>query len=333
MEPFKYYMAEANQKRRLVAGVDLGGTKILAGIFDAQMTCLGRAKVTTKPERGFKEVVGRICRCVEEAVDECDLEMSQIQAVGIGAPGAVDTDTGEVVFAPNLDWHEAPLAEALRGLLKLPVRVENDCNAATLGVHRVEFGGTPRNLIGIFLGTGIGGGFIVNGELYCGASHAAGEIGHMVIDVGGPKCACGNSGCFEALASRTAIFKKLQKAIAGGQESLLADLLGADLKGMRSGDLRKAIQQGDKLARQVIMDAADVCGIAIANLVNCCNPEVVVLGGGLIEALENEMTPVIIKSARDHFFTGNQNVQIAVSRLGDDAGIIGAAVLARGLAV
>src|SRR2546425_6585684 len=245
-------MAETNAKQEYLIGVDLGGTKILAGVFDSQLKCLGRAKMSTKPQRGADEVIARIARCVQDAIDECDLHPKQIRGIGVGAPGAVDPDTGAVIFAPNLKWEDVPFQKALAKQLALPVFAENDCSICTLGVYEVEFGCKPKHLIGIFLGTGVGGGLILDGKLYSGFNRTAGEIGHMILEVGGPKCSCGNQGCFEALAGRQAIFRKIQSAIKEGKKSVLTEMLGEELMDMRSGDLRKAIRRGDKLVERVV---------------------------------------------------------------------------------
>ena len=212
----------------------------------------------------------------------------------------------------------------------MPVFVENDCNIAALGVHVAELKAKPKNMVGIFVGTGIGGGMIINGELYGGFNHTAGEIGHMVLDVSGPKCGCGNKGCFEALASRTAIFQQIKAGIKDGQKTLLTEMLGDNLDDLRSGDLRKAIRRGDKFVEKVVEGAAEYIGIAVANLVNILNPEVVVLGGGVIEALADEMMGVIVETAQDYAMAGTmKGVEILASKLGDNAGITGGAVLAR----
>jgi glucokinase len=317
-------------KQDLLVGVDLGGTKILAGIFTPQLKLLQTAKLSTKAERGFDAVVERIARCVRDAADEADLSLKHIRGLGIGAPGAVDPDTGEVIFAPNLRWKDAPLKKALEKALDLPVFTENDCNICTLGVHEVELKGKPRNLIGLFLGTGIGGGLILDGKLYGGFNKTAGEIGHMVIQVGGPKCGCGNNGCFEALASRTAIFREIQKAVKDGGKTVLTDMLGPDLADLKSGDLRKALRKGDKLVENVVESAAEYTGIAVANLINIFNPEVVVVGGGVIDALEDDMMAVIVETALDYAMSGTtKGIEIVASKLGDLAGITGGAVLAK----
>jgi glucokinase len=324
-------MAETSTKGEYVVGVDLGGTKILSGVFDYSLECIGTAKLSTKSQRGADKVVERIARCAQDAVDEADLTFKQIAGVGIGAPGSVDFDSGNVIFAPNLEgWKDIPLKKDLEKALGVPVFVENDCNVCALGVYVAELKSKPRSMVGIFVGTGIGGGLIIDGELYSGFGHTAGEVGHMVLEVSGPKCGCGNKGCFEALASRSAIFQQIKAGIKDGQKTLLTEMLGDDLADLRSGDLRKAMRRGDKFVDRIIEGAAEYIGIATANLVNVLNPEVVVLGGGVIEALADEMMSVIVETTKDYAMAGAlKGVEIIASKLGDNAGITGAAVLAR----
>ncbi len=324
-------MAEANSKAEYVVGVDLGGTKILSGVFDHSLDCVGTAKLSTKSQRGVDNVVERIARCAQDAVDEADLTFKQIAGIGVGAPGAVDFGAGTVIFAPNLEgWKDIPLKKELEKALGVPVFVENDCNISALGVYVAELKSKPRSMVGIFVGTGIGGGLIIDGEPYSGHGHTAGEVGHMVLEVSGPKCGCGNKGCFEALASRTAIFQQIKAGVKDGQKTLLTEMLGDDLADLRSGDLRKAIRRGDKFVDRIIEGASEYIGIATANLINILNPEVVVLGGGVIEALSDEMMSVIIETAKDYAMPGSlKGVEIIASKLGDNAGITGAAVLAR----
>lgn len=312
-------------------GVDFGGTKIYAGVFSPAMELIASARISTKPQRGPDAVIDRIARCVKDAVDECDLDLKNVRGVGVGAPGAVDTETGRVIFAPNLPkWEDIPLKKELEKHLEVPVFAENDCNLATLGVYEIELKAKPRHVVGIFIGTGIGGGLVLNGNLHSGCNRAAGEIGHMVLEVDGPKCGCGNQGCFEALASRTAIFRKVHAAVKDGQKTILTDLLGKDLEDMRSGDLRKAIRRSDKFVGKLVEEAAHYAGIAVGNVLNLLNPDVVVLGGGLIDALEDEMMGIIAETARQHALPGTaKGIEIKACRLGDDAGITGAAALAR----
>ncbi|MBM3870612.1 MAG: ROK family protein [Verrucomicrobia bacterium] len=323
-------MADSNNKHEFFVGVDLGGTKILAGIFTPQLKCLGRFKMSTKSERGSDGVIERVARCVREAVDECDLQLDRIRAVGIGAPGAVDPEEGRMIFAPNLGWEDVPLKRALEKHLELPVFVENDCNACALGVYEVELDPKPRSMVGIFIGTGIGAGIVLDGKPWAGFNRTAGEIGHMVLAVGGPKCGCGNKGCFEALASRTALFRRIQAAVKEGEKTILTESLGAELADMRSGDLRKALRRGDKLVEKVVEEAAEYTGIAVANVINLLNPETIVLGGGVMDQLADEMLAIIIETAKNYALPGTaKGIEIIASKVGDDAGITGAAVLAK----
>ena len=323
-------MAEGSPKQFHI-GVDLGGTKILAGVFSPQLKLVATAKTSTKADRGPKSVIERVARTIRDAIDEADQDLKSVRSIGIGAPGSIDSDEGRVIFSPNMPgWDDVPLKKELEKHLEVPVFVENDCNACTLGVHVAELGSKPKHLVGIFLGTGIGAGIILDGKLFSGFNRTAGEIGHMVLEVGGPKCGCGNKGCFEALASRTAIFRRIQTAVKDGQKTLLLDMLGNDLDDLRSGDLRKAIRKGDKLVEKVIEEAAEYTGIAVGNVINLLNPECIVLGGGVIDALEDDMMSIIVETARDYAMPGAaKGVEIVASRLGDHAGITGAAVLGR----
>jgi glucokinase len=323
-------MSEVTSRSDYLIGVDLGGTKILAGVFRSSLECAGVAKLSTKSQRGPDAVIERIARCVRDAIDEADLDPKQVRGIGVGAPGAVDGDNGNVIFAPNLDWRDVPLKKQLEKEIGIPVFVGNDCTVAMQGIYVAELKSKPQHVVGIFLGTGIGGGLIINGKPYHGSSHTAGEIGHMVLEVDGPKCGCGNKGCFEALASRTAIFQRVKSAVKNGQKTVLTELLGDNLQDLRSGDLRKAIRRGDKFVDKVIEEAAEYTGIAVGNLLNIFNPEMVVLGGGIIEALADEMMSIIIETAKDYAMPGTtKGVEIIASTLGDNAAITGAAVLAR----
>jgi len=321
----------AAHRQAFWVGVDLGGTKILAGVFDARLRLMATAKVRTKADCGKKAVIERIARCVRQALDGCGLDLTQVRGVGVGAPGAVDSQTGRVIFAPNLPgWKDVPLKNKLEKLLDVPVFVGNDANVATLGVFQKEYDARPRHLVGIFIGTGIGGGLILNGELFYGHNLTAGEVGHMVVDAAGPPCGCGNRGCFEALASRTAIFRKIAAAARAGRKTVMCDEAGKDLPKMRSSDLRKAIEAGDRVAKQAVGEAAAYAGIGVANLINLLNPEIVVVGGGLIAALGEFIMPTLVRTAMKHIMPGTaQGISIRASKLGDHAGITGAAVLAQ----
>ena len=226
-----------------VVGVDMGGTKILSAVIDAEGNILGTAKVPTKAEEGTSVVIDRIANCIQKAIDESGVTSDSIQAVGIGAPGPLDPTTGVVIFAPNLGWRDVPLKAELEARVGIPTFVDNDVNVGTLGEHAFGAGKGVQNVVGIFVGTGIGGGIILQGELFHGASKTAGEIGHIIVKAGGPRCGCGTRGCLEALASRTAMTKQFQKAILKkGKKSVLSKLTNGDLSAIRSGVLAKALQ-------------------------------------------------------------------------------------------
>ena len=314
-----------------VIAVDMGGTKILAAVVNAEGDILGTAKIPTKADKGAAVVIDRIASCIQKAVDKSRVARASIQAVGIGAPGPLDPGTGIVLFAPNLGWTDVPLKTELENRVGLPTFVDNDVNVGTLGEHAFGAGKGMSTLVGIFVGTGIGGGIIMDGELFHGASQTAGEIGHIIVKAGGPRCGCGTRGCLEALASRTAITRQLQKAIVKkGKKSILPELTGGDLKLIRSGALAKALRSNDKLTMKVFKKATKYLGVGIASIVNFLNPEMIVLGGGVVEALDDSFLDDIAAVVADYSLPNTlSGVRIVKAQLGDDAGILGAAALAR----
>ena len=314
-----------------VIGVDMGGTKILSAVIDVKGNILGTAKVPTKAGRGAIEVIDRIADCVRKAIDESGVDAESIQAIGIGAPGPLDPATGVVIFAPNLGWRDVPLKAELEARLGFPTFVDNDVNVGTLGEHVFGAGRGVQNVVGIFVGTGIGGGIILQGELFHGASKTAGEIGHIIVKAGGPRCGCGTRGCLEAMASRTAMAKQFRKAIRKkGRKSVLSELTGGDLGSIRSGVLAKAVAMNDALTLKVLKKATKYLGIGIGSIVNFLNPEMIVLGGGVVEALDDTFLDNIRAAAKKYALPNTlDGVRIVQAELGDNSGILGAAALAR----
>jgi glucokinase len=314
-----------------VVGVDMGGTKILSAVIDPEGNILSTAKVPTKADKDTSIVIDRIAECIQRAIDKSGVTAASIQAVGIGAPGPLDPATGIVIFAPNLRWKDVRLKEELEARVGFPTFVDNDVNIGTLGEHVFGAGRGVQNVVGIFVGTGIGGGIILQGELFHGASKTAGEIGHIIVKAGGPRCGCGTRGCLEALASRTAMTKQFQKAILKkGKKSVLSELTSGDLGAIRSGVLAKAIRANDKLTLKVIKKATKYLGIGIGSIVNFLNPEMIVLGGGVVEALDDTFLDSIRKASEKYALPNTlSGVQIVRAKLGDNAGILGAAALAR----
>ena len=314
-----------------VIGVDMGGTKILSAVVNASGNILATAKIPTQAKDDTAIVIDRISDCIKEAFQKSDVDADTIRAIGIGAPGPLDPETGVVIFAPNLGWKDVPLKTELEERIGIPTFVDNDVNVGTLGEHTYGAGRGVQNLVGIFVGTGIGGGIILNGELFHGASKTAGEIGHIIVREGGPKCGCGNRGCLEALASRTAMTKQLRNAIMNkGKKSVIKKLTGGDLEQIRSGTLAKALRSKDKLTLKIFKETTKYLGVGIGSIVNFLNPEMIVLGGGVVEALDEDFIKSIRKASKKYALPDTlKGVQIVRAELGDDAGVLGAAALAR----
>lgn len=315
---------------RPVIGVDLGGTKILAAVV-LEGKILGRSKKRTRAELGPVEVVARITQTIRQAAEDARVSLAEIAAVGIGAPGPLDPVSGIVFHAPNMPgWDNLPLAGKLSDILGAPVFLENDVNVGALGEYVMGAGRGSKDMVGVFVGTGVGGGIIIDGELRSGVRHVAGEVGHMIIAAGGPYCGCGRQGCLEAVASRTAIERDLNAGIATGRENLLSELTGSDATHITSGLLARAYEAGCPLTCEVINRALWYLGLHAASIVNFIDPEILVYGGGMVEAMgERFLTPIRVV-ARQHFIhQKGEPVKIVGAQLGDDAGVLGAAVVAQ----
>ncbi|HIJ65711.1 MAG TPA: ROK family protein, partial [Candidatus Hydrogenedentes bacterium] len=238
----------------------------------------------------------------------------------------LDPATGVIIDTPNLNWKDFPLGEALGRRFGVPVAVDNDVNVGTYGEWCFGDVSDCADVLGVFPGTGIGGGVIVGGKLLHGFSGAAGEVGHMTIEVDGPYCGCGKRGCLEALASRIAIAKEVAALAARGDAPYIAENFGTDIANIRSGALAKAIEAGDAMVEDVVRRAAYYVGIAVANLINVLSPEAVVLGGGLVEAMESLFIEEATRAITDHAMPFlRKNVRLVPAKLGDDAVVLGAA--------
>ena len=306
-------------------GLDLGGTNVQGGIVTAEGEVLARDKTKTKAEEGAEEVLKRIDKLVGKLLDKADLKRQHITALGIGAPGPIDPDRGVVINAVNLRWRDYPLAEKLSDMLEMPIYVDNDVNVGAWGEHKAGAGRGYDDLMGIFVGTGIGAGLVFNGSLYHGRCRTAGEVGHTVIQADGPL----GLRTLENFASRTAIANRIQQLIQSNHTSMLADKVAPGEK-LKSKLLAEAWEQEDALAREVISDAARHVGVAIANAVTLLSLPCVVVGGGVTEALGEPWMEMIRSSFREHVFPAElAETQLVASELEDDAGVVGAALLAR----
>lgn len=313
------------QEGEFVVGVDIGGTKIMATVVDHTFSIVGRCRKKSQPKDGEK-VEDRITRIIEKAIE--DAGSPEIRGIGVGSPGPLNPDTGVIIDTANLGWKNFPLAEMLRERFGVPAVVDNDVNVGAYGEWRFGEVQGARNVVGIFPGTGIGGGIIIDGKLLHGFSGAAGEIGHMTVEVDGPFCGCGKRGCLEAVASRVAIAKEVAALAIRSDAPYIASECGPKLHKIKSGALAKAIEAGDHMVEQVVRRAAYYVGMAAGNLINVLSPEVVVLGGGLVEAMEALYMEEAARGIADHAMPYlREGVKLVPARLGDDAVALGAACL------
>jgi len=319
----------ANNKRFWV-GFDLGGTKMLATVYDHKFNRVGRARKKTKGAAGAEAGVARMIETLEEAVAEGKVDRKAIAGIGIAAPGPLDLDRGIVLEAPNLGWKNVPLKDLLEKKLGAPTVVANDVDAGTFGEYRFGAGKKARCVVGVFPGTGIGGGCVYEGRLLRGKTGSCMEIGHMLVQPsGGRLCGCGRRGCLETVASRLAIAADAAMAAFRGEAPNLLKAAGTDLADIRSGALANAIKAGDKAVETIVRNAAKQIGVAVANVVNLLAPDVVVMGGGLVEAMEDlfldEIRKVVAKKAMSSLAA---TATVVAAGLADDATVMGAAALA-----
>ena len=315
----------------LMVGVDLGGTSLTAVALDGRGRVLACRKRSTRPDLGPEGVTRRIAATVGKVRKDLGKKSKRVQGVGIGAPGTVDPGKGVVLYAPNLGWQDHPLAKTLSRLLKLPVTLDNDVNGGAVGEHVLGSGQGAGNLVAIFVGTGIGGGVILNHRLYHGSCGGAGEVGHIKILADGPLCGCGRRGCAEGLASRTAMERDMRQAVDSGRPSLVPDIMARmGRERMTSRVIQEALREGDPLMREILQRAQHCLGLLVASLVNLLDPDCVVIGGGIADRLKDEFLEPIRSTAERHILRAPhlEPVKIVPSRLGDHAGSIGAAVLA-----
>lgn len=313
-----------------VVGVDLGGTKILCGVVGADNRILGRAKRTTPAKEGCQAIIKTILEGVDEALSVAGLDKGEVAAGGIGSPGPLDVNTGVILFSANLNVKNCPIGPELSNHLGKPVLVQNDVRVGGYAEFRLGAGRGYRDVISAFVGTGIGGCIILRGEVVTGSSGNAGEIGHMIVKSGGPRCGCGARGCMESLASKTAIQRRVNKAVRNGKSTVLAEKMARKGGRLKSGDLAEAVAARDSVAVKAVERAAHYLGLGLGGLVNVLEPEIVVIGGGVVNALGDSWVELAATSARSQILTEPEgHTKIARASLGDDAGILGAALLAR----
>ncbi|MGA2158714.1 MAG: ROK family protein [Dehalococcoidia bacterium] len=309
-----------------VVAVDLGGTKYIAAVIGPRGKILSHVYCPTLSHEGPDKIISRLLLSVDAAVREAGFKLRDMAGLGVAVAGIIDINRGLITEAPNLPgWHNIPFRDLLKDEFKIPVFMLNDASASALGEHRLGAGRGLDNLIYMTVSTGIGGGMIINGELYNGSDGSAAEVGHMIIQVDGPLCHCGHYGCLEAMASGTAIARMAQERLRSGWASPLAK----SRRKITAEDVAAAVEKGDELASQVIDEAAGYLGIGMANLVNLFNPQMIVVGGGVSAMGERLLRPAR-KSMKKHAFKlPAGTVRIVRTALKADSGLIGAAIYAR----
>jgi len=314
-----------------VVGIDLGGTKALAGVVDADGTVRSRVWLPSRDLVGRPaELLDRLAEGAAKAADQADVPFAAIAAVGVCVPGPLDSSRSVVAIAPNLGWVEVAVRQELeRRLPHKSVFVENDVRAAALSEHKLGAGHGYDSMLAVFIGSGVGGGIVFDGRLYHGAHGGAGEIGHMIVRAGGPRCGCGRAGCLEAMAARDAVTRYVIREVDRGHRTALTDILHGNLRALTSRDLALAIAQDDMVAVRAARRSARYTGLEIGGVVNLLDPAVVVIGGGIAEALGQRYVDWAKEIAyRQILASSAREIPIVASKLGDDAGLLGAALTA-----
>lgn len=316
----------------IFVGIDLGGTNIKVGLLTVDHKIIDQSSCRTEVESGFHHVIGQMAESVRQLCSRNGVAMENVHGVGIGCPGPIDVKQGLVVLAPNFPgWRDLPIRDTLRCALKgLPTVLENDANVSAYGEFRLGVGQGLNSLVQITLGTGVGAGIIIDGKILRGATDTAGELGHIPLEIGGRLCGCGRRGCLEAYASATGTVNRFREALQAGRESILLEN-GLRREDLTSKDIFEAAANGDALAWEIVDQTARYLAIGCDVVVNIVDPDVIVFTGGMIAAGDLLMKP-LEKYARELFFPRPRlHTRLMLTKLGGDAGIIGAALCAQDL--
>ena len=308
-------------------GIDLGGTKILIGLVEKESgKVVSHIKKKTKKEKGPENIVRKMVEGVEELLEESGKSFTEISSIGIGSAGQIDRKNGIIIGAPNLDCYNLNLKEILQNKFNIPVFVGNDVEVATIGEQKFGAGKGCADFVCVFVGTGIGSAIVKNGHIIYGATGTAGELGHIIVDLNGRPCACGAHGCLEAYASRSAIETRIEGALKKGRKSCISEYL-EEGKAITSSMIRKSIEREDELVTQCVSEASEYLSGGLASVINLINPELIILGGGLIEAVDYFYKQTIKKAKSKSLPVPAEKIRFSKTILGDFSGVIGAALL------
>ena len=309
-------------------GIDLGGTNIVAGVVDENYKIIATAKRKTNSPRSSEEIVSDMAAVALEAIEKAGLKTSDIESAGVGSPGTIDNVNGIVCYANNLGFLDVHVSDMLKEKTGLSFFVENDANAAAYGEFVAGAGKGTKDFIMITLGTGVGGGIIIDGKIYSGFNFAGGELGHTVISVGGEICSCGREGCWEAYSSATALIRQTKQAMKRYPDSLMWALCDNDINKVSGRTSFEAMRKGDMAAKMVVDQYVKYLAVGIANNINIFQPEVIAIGGGISKEGDALIVPVSeIVKGENYARRLDKKALIKAAELGNDAGIIGAAYI------
>ena len=309
-------------------GIDLGGTNIVAGVVDENYKILATAKRKTDCPRPADAILDDMAAAALEAIESAGLKVEDIDAAGVGTPGAIDPVKGVVCYANNLDFYNVPMAQMLKDRTGIDFYIENDANAAAYGEFVAGAGVGTNNFLMITLGTGVGGGIIVNGRIYSGSNYAGGELGHTVISMDGEMCSCGRQGCWEAYASATALIRQTKQAMIKYSDTVMWELCNNDINAVNGLTAFEAMRKGDKAGKLVVDKYVEYIALGIANNINIFQPEIICIGGGISKEGDNLIKPIKSYVEGDNYARFMESkTEIKVAKLGNDAGIIGAAYI------
>lgn len=313
--------------QNLAIGIDLGGTKILTALVDKTSgQVIHYVKKKTKKEKGQEKIVQKIINSIKTVLEEQQLEAKDISSIGIGAAGLVDRKNGILIAAPNLDCFNLELKSIIENEFKTPVYIGNDVETATIGELYYGAGKGFKDLVCVFVGTGVGSSLVQDGKIRQGYSGSAGEIGHIIVDVGGRPCACGGNGCLESYASRLAIEKRILGALKKGRTSDITNYL-EEGKSIKTSMIKKALDKHDELVIQSIDEAAEYLACGLATIINFYNPQLIILGGGLVDAVDYFYNKAIKVAKSKALPVPAKLIQFKKAELGDFSGVIGAALI------
>lgn len=309
-------------------GIDLGGTNIAAAIVTEDGKIIDKASVPTLPKRGYEAVANDMADLCLSLIEKNSISLDDINSIGIGSPGTVDSAKGEVIYANNLYFKNAAVASVIKKKIDKPVYLENDASAAAYGEYVSGAGAVYKDLVAITLGTGVGAGIILDGKIIAGSFNAGGELGHMVISVDGEQCTCGRKGCWETYSSATALIREATNAAQKNPDSMLNKLVEGDLSKMNAKIPFDAAQAGDKVAQDVIDNYIKYLAIGLVNVINTVQPEAIIIGGGVSAQKDNLIVPLKARMVEEIYGGAEAfKTEVKVAELGNDAGIIGAAML------